>query len=201
MNDSDDWTSLQDAWGAQTGSAIPDLAAMIARARRQRRLSLWTIAAEWGLAALGAAILIDSWPDIRTDGIQLLWWGFFLLVSCVGMVGITWTRIAALGEPAGASLRDWLQLRRRRALLGLRLARITRWTVVAMLPAPLVVLATARHGWAAAWGLAAMTLLLGGSWLWARHKQSRMRAEIAEVNALALEWLGEALGPTGKPTT
>lgn len=195
MNDSDDWTSLQDAWGAPAGAAIPDVGAMIARARRQRRLILGMIALEWGLAAIGVAILVDRWPDIRKDGILLLWWGFFLLVSGAGMVGITWTRVAALREPAGASLRDWLQLRRRRALLGMRLARMTRWTVLAMLPAPLVVLATARDGWAAAWGLAAMVLLLGGSWLWARRKQSRMRAEIAEVEALALEWLDEALGP------
>lgn len=195
MKDSDDWTSLQDAWGAPAGAAIPDVGVMIARARHQRRLMLWTIAGEWGLAAIGAAILVDRWPDIRKDGILMLWWGFFLLVSGAGMVGITWTRVAALSEPGGASLRDWLQLRRRRALLGMRLARMTRWTVLAMLPAPLVVLATARDGWAAAWGLAAMTLLLGGSWLWARRKQSRMRAEIAEVDALALEWLDEALGP------
>lgn len=197
MNDADEWASLQDAWGAAPPAApMPDVAAMIARARRQRRLIVWTIAGEWALAAVAVGMLAARWPLPNTNGILLPWMVFYVLVMCFVMVSYTWTRLQALQEPAGASLRDWLALRRRRALLGLRLARLTRWTTIALSPAPVVTLLTARDAWNAAWASMAVTAVLAGGWIWARHKTRRMTAEIAEVDALAREWLDEQDGTT-----
>ncbi|EKU81036.1 hypothetical protein ABIB42_002862 [Massilia sp. UYP32] len=193
MNDADEWARLQDAWGADAPAAppMPDVTAMIARARRERRLIMWTIVGEWALAAVAAGMLVARWPLPATEGILLLWTLFYVLVMCVVMVSYTWTRLQALQEPSGASLRDWLDLRRRRALLGLRLARLTRWTTIALLPAPVVSLITARDAWNAAWSSVAVTLVLAGGWIWARRKTRRMTAEIADVDALAREWLDE----------
>ncbi|OIJ41999.1 hypothetical protein [Massilia timonae] len=198
MNDADEWAKLQDAWGADAPTAVPlpDVAAMIARARRERRLIMWTIAGEWALAAVAAGMLVARWPLLDTEGIMLPWTMFYVLVMCFVMVTYTWTRLQALQEPGGASLRDWLDLRRRRALLGLRLARLTRWTTIALSPAPVVSLITARDAWNAAWSSVAVTLVLAGGWVWARHKTRRMRVEIAEVGALAREWLDEQDGTT-----
>lgn len=193
MNDADEWARLQDAWGADAPRAapLPDVTAMIARARRERRLIMWTIVGEWALAAVAAGMLVARWPLPDTEGILLLWTLFYVLVMCFVMVSYTWTRLQALQEPSGASLRDWLDLRRRRALLGLRLARLTRWTTIALLPAPVVSLITARDAWNAAWSSVAVTLVLAGGWIWARRKTRRMTAEIADVDALAREWLDE----------
>jgi hypothetical protein len=193
MNDADEWARLQDTWAGTAPSGMPDVAPMIARARRQRHLILWTIAAEWAIAVGGAVFVATRWPEVRTDGLLMLWWVFFLLASCVTLATTTWTRLEALREPAGASLRDWLRLRRRRALLGLRLARVTRWSTLALSPAALVVLATARPGWSTVAAVAAVVLVLGGGWLWAGWRASRLTAELAEVDALALEWLDETL--------
>lgn len=193
MNDADEWAGLQDAWGAAPEGAapMPDVSAMIARARRQRRLIIWTIAGEWALAAVAAGMLAARWPLPNTGGIVLPWMVFYVLVMCFVMVTYTWTRLQALREPGGASLREWLDLRRRRALLGLRLARLTRWTTIALSPAPLVTLLTARDAWNAAWASVAVILVLGGGWLWAHYKTRRMTLEVAEVDALAREWLDE----------
>lgn len=193
MNDADEWARLQDAWGADAPRAapLPDVTAMIARARRERRLIMWTIVGEWALAAVAAGMLVARWPLPDTEGILLLWTLFYVLVMCFVMVSYTWTRLQALQEPSGASLRDWLDLRRRRALLGLRLARLTRWTTIALLPAPVVSLITARDAWNAVWSSVAVTLVLAGGWIWARRKTRRMTAEIADVDALAREWLDE----------
>lgn len=198
MNDADDWTALQDTWAGTAPSGMPDVAPMIARARRQRHLILWTIAAEWALAIGGTAFVAMRWPALRIDTLMLLWWGFFACASCLVLGITTWTRLDALREPAGTSLHDWLHLRRRRALLGLRLARVTRWSTLAMAPAVLVVLASARPGWSTVFAIAAVALVLGGGWLWARRQTSRLTAELAEVDTLALEWLGEALDASGR---
>lgn len=195
MNDADEWANLQDAWGAAPPAApMPDVSAMIARARRQRRLIAWTIGGEWALAAVAAGMLAARWPLPNTSGILLPWMVFYVLVMCFVMVSYTWTRLQALREPSGASLRDWLALRRRRALLGLRLARLTRWTTIALSPAPVVTLLTARDAWNAAWASVAVTLVLAGGWIWARYKTRHMTAEIAEVDALAREWLDDQDG-------
>ncbi|AWL04149.1 hypothetical protein ACFOHT_09355 [Massilia oculi] len=193
MNDADEWARLQDAWGADAPAAppLPDVTAMIARARRQRHLIMWTIAGEWALAAVAFGMMAVRWPLPNTNGILWPWMVFYVLVMCFVMVSYTWTRLQALREPAGASLRDWLDLRRRRALLGLRLARLTRWTTIALLPAPVVSLLTARDAWNAAWSSVAVALVLAGGWIWARRKTRRMTAEIADVDALAREWLDE----------
>lgn len=193
MNESDEWAALQDAWGSDSKAALPDVAPMIARARRERRLTQWTIAGEWALLAVAAGFMAESWPRVKTDGLMLVWWIFFAIVSGVGTLAITWIRVSALHEPSGASLRDWLQLRRRRALLGLRLVKLTRWSLVALLPAPVVVVLTSRTTMAAVSGLAMMLLVFGATLLWARRKTARMTAEIAEVDALALEWLDQPL--------
>lgn len=193
MNEPDDWAELQDAWASDTKAALPDVAPMIARAQRERRLTMWTIAGEWGLLAIAAASMVESWPRVKTDGLMFAWWVFFAIVAGVGTLAVTWIRVAALREPAGASLRDWLQLRRRRALLGLRLVRLTRWSLVTLLPAPVVVVVGSRSATSAAFGIAMMVLIFGGTLLWARRKTARMTAEIAEVDALALEWLDQPL--------
>jgi len=193
MNDADEWSRLQDAWGGDTQAAMPDVAPMIARARRERRSMVWTIAGECLITVVSVAIVIENWPRLRADGLLGLWWALILVVGGVGSVGTFAIRIAGLREPTGASLRDWLLLRRRRARLGLRLAQLTRWTLVVLLPAPLVTATTARSAAAAAWGVAAMLLLLGGGWWWARRKTARMTTDIAEVDALALEWLDQPL--------
>ena len=193
MNDADELARLQDAWGADAPAAppMPDVTAMIARARRQRRLIMWTIAGEWALAAVAFGMMAARWPLPNTNGILWPWMVFYVLLMCFVMVSYTWTRLQALREPAGTSLRDWLGLRRRRALLGLRLARLTRWTTIALLPAPLVSLLTARDAWNAAWSSVVVALVLAGGWIWARRKTRRMTAEIADVDALAREWLDE----------
>ena len=198
MNDADEWARLQDAWSADAPAAapLPDVTAMIARARRERRLIMWTIVGEWALAAVAAGMLVARWPLPDTEGVLLPWTMFYVLVSCFVMVAYTWTRVQALQEPSGASLRDWLELRRRRALLGLRLARLTRWTTIALSPAPVVSLITARDAWNAVWSSVAVTLVLAGGWVWAHHKTRRMKAEIAEVDAMECEWLGEQDGTT-----
>lgn len=193
MNDADEWTRLQDAWGAAppVAAPMPDVGAMIARARRQRRLIVLTIVGEWALALVGLWMLVREWPKVTADGYMLLWWVYFMLFMAVVMVSFTWTRLAALREPAGASLRDWLGLRRRRALLSLRLVRLTRWTTIPMLPAPFITLLTARDAWSGAWSAAAIALMLLGGWWWARDKARRMNAELADVDALEREWLDE----------
>lgn len=193
MNDADDWASLQDAWTATPAHTMPDVMPMIVRARRQRHLILGTIVAEWALSIGGAVVMAGHWPRAHADGLLLLWWVFFGLATCTVLIITTWTRLAALREPAGTNLRDWLGLRRRRALLGLRLARVTRWTSIAMLPAPLVVLATARTGWSTVAAFVAVTGILAAGWMWARHRSARLAAELAEVDALAREWLDEPL--------
>lgn len=193
MNDADEWSRLQDAWGGDTRGPMPDVGSMITRARRQRRLAMWTIFGECMIALAGAVVVIESWPRFRMDGLFGLWWGFFLVVGAVGTVGTIGIRIAGLREPSGATLRDWLLLRRRRAQLGLRLARLTRWTVLAMSPFALVMIVTARSASSTAMSLAMMVVALGGGWLWARRKTARMTTEIAEVDALALEWLDQPL--------
>ena len=195
MNDADEWAELQDAWGATPpAAAMPDVAAMIARARRQRRLIVWTILGEWALAIVGLGMLVRDWPRATASGFMLLWWVYFLLFMVVVMISFTWTRVQALREPPGASLRDWLGLRRRRALLSLRLVRLTRWSIIPMLPAPFISLFTARDAWSAAWSSVAVALLLAGGWLWAWDKARRMTAELAEVDALEREWLDEQDG-------
>lgn len=193
MNDADEWARLQDAWSAAppVAAPMPDVTAMIARARRQRRLIVLTILGEWALALVGIGMLVRDWPRVTTDGYMLLWWVYFLLFMAAIMVSFTWTRLAALREPPGSSLRDWLGLRRRRALLSLRLVRLTRWSTIPMLPAPFLILFTARDAWSAAWGSAVIALMLVGGWVWARDKARRMHAELADVDALEREWLDE----------
>ena len=193
MNEADDWAELQGTWGAAAPAAMPDVAPMIARARRQRRLAMCTIALEWAMAVLAAVLLAARWPLPNTGGILLPWMVFYLLVMCTVMVVYTWTRVQGLRQPAGANLFDWLQLRRHRAALGLRLARMTRWTTLLLLPAPLVSALTARDAWSAVWSSVTVSLVLAGGWVWAHFKTSRMQAEIADVDALAREWLDEAL--------
>lgn len=192
----DDWADLQDTWGATAPAALPDVAPMIARARRQRRTTIWMMASEWALVVVAVALVIGQWPKVRGSALMIAWCVYCLLLTAPILAVVTWTRLAALNEPAGASLRDWLLLRRRRARLGLRLARITRWSVVAMLPAPLVAFATSRTAWSATWGVVAMLLMLASYWWWARRRRMLMERELAEVDALARDWLGEDLAPT-----
>jgi hypothetical protein len=200
--DADDWTSLQDAWGAsRPAAAMPDVALMIARARRERRLIVCTLIGEWVLLIVAAGFTMARWPSVKMEGLSGLWWVFQTLLMVVIMVVFTWTRLAALSEPAGASLRDWLALRRRRAQLGLRLARFTRWTTFALLPAPFIVLATARSTRAGIVGMGMVMLVLAGGWWWAQRKQVRMTADIAEVDALAQDWLDEPGGSPGQSVT
>ena len=201
MNDADDWAGLQDAWGADApvAPALPDVTAMIARARRERWLIVLTIFGEWALAVVGCTLLARDWERVTASGVMLAWWLYFILFMVAVMISFTWTRVAALREPPGASLRDWLGLRRRRALLGLRLVRLTRWSTIPMLPAPVFILFNARSAWAATWGCAVMVLMLAGGLVWASRKASRMRAEIADVDALAREWLDEPQGLSAMP--
>lgn len=201
MNDTDEWASLQDAWGASRPAAMPDVGSMIARARRERRLTVWTLVGEWLLVLVAAWLAVARWPSVTLDGWTGLWWVFQMLLMGVIMVVFTATRLAALNEPSGASLRDWLALRRRRAQLGLRLARFTRWTTFALLPAPLVLLTSARSTLAGVTGAAVVVLVLGVGWLWARRKRTRMTSEIAEVDALAREWLDEPLNSSDPSST
>ena len=203
MNDADEWARLQDAWGAAAPAAppMPDVTAMIARARRERWLIVLTILGEWALALVGITLLVRDWEQVTASSWTLLWWVYFMLFMVAVMISFTWTRVAALREPPGASLRDWLGLRRRRALLGLRLVKLTRWSTIPMLPAPVFILLNARSAWAATWGCAAMVLMLGGGLVWASRKAARMKAEIAEVDALAREWLDEPQDASASPPT
>ena len=191
MNDADDWADLQDAWTAGTPQALPDVTPMIARARRQRQLILATIVAKWIVTIGGAAVIVAHWPRVQANALSLAWWVFFGLTTCTVLAVTTWTRIASLREPAGASLRDWLGLRRRRAQLGLRLARVTRWSCIAMLPAPAVALVTARPGWNTVLAVAAVSIILAAGWVWAKHRSARLTVELSEVDTLAREWLDE----------
>lgn len=198
MDDADEWARLQDAWGADAPAAapLPDVTAMIARARRERWLIVWTIVGEWALALVALISLARDWSRLTASGAMQLWWVYFLLFMVVVMISFTWTRVAALREPPGASLRDWLQLRRRRARLNLRLVKLTRWSTIPMLPAPFFLALTARSEWAATWGVVFVVLMLAGGLVWASRKAARMRAEIAEVDALAREWLDDQDGTT-----
>lgn len=199
MSEQDEWASLQDAWGAsRPASAMPDVDLMIARARRERRVTVLVLVGEWVMMIVAAVLVAERWQRVATNGYETLWLGFQTLLMGIIMVVYTWTRLAALHEPAGTSLRDWLALRRRRAQLGLRLARFTCWTTVALLPAPVIVMVMARSTQAGITGLVTTTLVLGGGWWWAQRKRARMNAEIAEVDALALEWLDETSGPSGQ---
>ena len=199
MNEQDEWASLQDAWGAsRPTSAVPDVGLMIARARRERRLTVLVLVSEWVMMIVAAVLVAARWQRVATNGYETLWLGFQTLLMGVIMVVYTWTRLAALHEPAGTNLRDWLALRRQRARLGLRLARFTRWTTVALLPTPVIVLVMARSTQAGITGMVTTMLVLGAGWWWAQRKRARMNAEIAEVDALALEWLDEPPGPSGQ---
>lgn len=197
MDDADEWTRLQDAWGGDASASpsaaapLPDVTAMIARARRERWLTVLTILGEWALSVVALTLLARDWSRATANGWMLLWWVYFLLFMVAVMISFTWTRVAALREPPGASLRDWLQLRRRRALLGLRLVKLTRWSTIPMLPAPFFLALNARSEWAATWGVAVVVLMLAAGLVWASRKAARMKAEIAEVDALAREWLDE----------
>ena len=198
MNDADEWARLQDAWGADTPVAqpMPDVEGMITRARRERRLIVWTILGEWALVVVAVTLLVRDWQRLTASGFMLLWWVYFLLFMAVVMISFTWTRVAALREPPGASLRDWLGLRRRRALLNLRLVWLTRWSTIPMLPAPFYMLTNARSTASAAWSIAVMVLMLAGGLVWAHNKARRMKAELAEVAALEREWLDDQDGTT-----
>jgi len=196
MNEQDDWAGLQEAWRRAAPAALPDMAPMIARARRQRHAILWLLATEWAMALAAVALMVRHWGALQANWLMVLWCAYGLLAMAAVLAGSTRTRLAALHEPAGANLRDWLQLRRRRAQAGLRLARITRWSALSMLPAPLVALSTARTVWGMVWGATAMVLLLAGSWLWARRRTAAMTRELADVDALAREWLDEDPAPT-----
>jgi len=191
MDDADEWTRLQDAWGADAPVAapLPDVTAMIARARRERWLTVLTILGEWALVVVALTLLVRDWSRVTASGATMLWWVYFLLFMTAVMISFTWTRVAALREPRGASLRDWLQLRRRRAWLNLRLVKLTRWSTIPMLPAPVFVALNARSPGAAIWGVTVTVLMLAAGLVWASRKAARMKAEIAEVDALEREWL------------
>ena len=199
MTEQDEWASLQDTWGeSRPASAVPDVGLMIARARRERRLTVLVLLGEWAMMVVAAVLVAGRWQRVATSGYETLWLVFQTLLMGVIIVVYTWTRLACLHEPAGTNLRDWLALRRRRARLGLRLACVTRWTTVALLPAPLIVLTMARSTQAGITGLVTTTLVLAGGWWWAQRKRARMNAEIVEVDMLALEWLDEPPGPSGQ---
>jgi len=111
MNEQDEWASLQDAWGAsRPASVVPDVGLMIARARRERRMTVLVLVGEWAMMIVGAAVLAAHWQRVATNGYETLWLGFQTLLMGVIMVVYTWTRLAALHEPVGTSLRDWLAL-------------------------------------------------------------------------------------------
>jgi hypothetical protein len=80
--------------------------------------------------------------------------------------------LRGLARTPGASPRDWLALRRQRALLGLRLAG-------------------ARSAWSATWAVAVLLLMLVGGLEWASRKAARKKAGLVDVDALAREWLDE----------
>lgn len=192
MNDSNEWDALQDAWGSNAPSRLPDVAAMMARARSQRRHTVIILASEWLIAAVALAGLVMLQPRLADGVVQTWWWCWMLAATMVILLLATWTRLRSLRQPDGRSLRKWLALRRHRARLGLRLARLTRWSVIALLPAPLVVWITAPAGvagWRTAVALLIPALVLAGGWWWARRQHTRLQAEIREVDALAAEWL------------
>lgn len=192
MNESNEWDALQDAWGSNAPSRLPDVAAMMARARSQRRHTVIILAGEWLIAAAALAGLAMLRPRLADGVVQTWWWCWMLAATMVILLLATWTRLRSLRQPDGRSLREWLTLRRHRARLGLRLARLTRWSVIALLPAPLVVWITAPAGvagWRTAVALLIPALVLAGGWWWARRQHTRLQAEIREVDALAAEWL------------
>lgn len=196
MSEDDKWASLQDAWSSDALAAPPDVGAMMARARRQRRRTLLLIGAEWAVAALALAALLAQWREPAAQLLHTAWWSFVMLVTAVVLSLSTWIRLRSLREPAGGSLRDWLRLRQRRALLGLRLAALTRWTVIALSPSPLIALTMVPadpDGWRTVVAVVVPVLVLAGSWRWARRQSPRLEAELDEVRVLAAEWLGEEL--------
>ena len=197
MKESNDWESLQEIWREDKRSAPPDVAAMIGAARRQRRMVMLILAAEWVLAAGALTLLVVRWADLAATQVGMLWWSFFIAVMAAVLAVTTWTRIGWLREPAGASLRDWLALRRRRARFGLRLARLTRFCVVALLPALLAVFVASddRGDLSAMLAFGAPVVAFACAWYWGGRQAARLRAELAEVEAIEAEWLEDRPGP------
>lgn len=199
MNDSNDWGSLQEIWRDDKLAPSPslDVQSMIRAARRQRKVAIMLLVSEWILATVALAVLVWRWPELLATPLDMLWWGFFLAIMVVSLAITTWTRIASLREPAGASLSDWLGLRKRRARLGMRLARLTRFCVAALFPALLIVTVAGGSDLSSPRAMLALgvpVLLLAGGWLWGGRQARRMQAELSNVVQLEAEWLEEKNG-------
>lgn len=189
-----EWGTLQREWESSERIALPDVGAMIARARRYRRRTLLIVVLEWCIAAAALWAVLSQWQRLSVEAVWLSYAILIVLVTVVVLGVSTWTRLRSLAKPPGDSMRDWLALRRHRAVLGLRLAKLTRWTVLALLPGPVLALLAAPGGSSIVATLFAVGIpvaVLAGGWLWARHQTARLRSEIREVAVLAEEWLGE----------
>lgn len=188
--DASEWGPLREEWGSDARTSLPNIDAMIGRARQHRRCTLQTIALEWAIAAAALAAIAVQWQRLAEDAIGAATAVLLALVTMFVLGISTWTRWRSLAGPSGASLQAWLAMSQRRALLGLRLARLTRWTVLAMSPLPALALLTGA-GNAVSIGIAVM--VLAGGWAWAGRRSAQLAAELHEIRALALEWLGQPL--------
>lgn len=194
MNESNDWGSLQEIWRDDKLVPSLDVEAMIRSARRQRNVAIMLLVGEWILTGVALSILVLNWAELAATPLDMLWWSFFLAIMLIVLAITTWTRIGSLREPAGASLKDWLGLRRHRARLGLRLARLTRVCVAVLLPALVIFMLAGgakETGLRAVFAFGAPVLLLAGGWIWGGRQARRMQAELAEVEQLEAEWLEE----------
>lgn len=194
MDKHSNWESLQQEWKSCERLPMPDIHAMIGRARRHRRRMLLIGALEWTIAAAALFAVCSQWQRLAADTVWMACALLFMLVTALVLGVATWTRLRLLSGPSGDSLHDWLAMRRRRAMLGLRLARLTRWTVLAFLPSPVLALLAARELPSTAFSLLALSIpvaVLACGWWWAGRQTVRLQAELREVRALETEWLGD----------
>lgn len=107
MNESNEWDALQDAWGSNAPSRLPDVAAMMARARSQRRHTVIVLAGEWLIAAVALAGLAMLRPRLADGVVQTWWWCWMLAATMVILLLATWTRLRSLvvwiTAPAGVA--------------------------------------------------------------------------------------------------
>lgn len=137
MNVQDDWTRWAEDWQQQPSVDIDRLRQRVSR-------KLWRMRLTTTLELLVTAVAVwQTWWLITHAGIGLRWklWGAFaMLLVLVGQYLVLQARRGTWRAP-GSDAGDLLQLTARRAIAGIRLAKLNAWSLVLILAVTLVVAA------------------------------------------------------------
>lgn len=137
MNVQDNWTRWSEDWQQQPSVDIDRLRQRVSR-------KLWRMRLTATLELLVTAVAVwQTWWLITHAGIGFRWklWGAFaMLLVLVGQCLVLQARRGTWRAP-GSDAGDVLQLTVRRAIAGIRLARLNAWSLVLILAVTLVVAA------------------------------------------------------------